>query len=268
MGIAVGAGGTPVWRETTSGAAKSGSGGAVQKTAGSGKRKRLNYNYRAVSGRILRAKTSTGATQVVTYARTVVAMLRRKYGSKEYNDKDVEIAIIHAEKMVRIAKKKLKNLKMEEGKRRIIEAEEEKEKEGYEDEYSYGMGDMQQTGEEFNEEELRDMLRELENELRELAAENRFDELTDECFGGGGAMSEEDLERIKKKHRCDEMRQIVEADMKYLKAVFEHMIQEQQEMTVAATLELSAAVMNTPIMISVAAAAGTPAEGASVDASV
>ena len=262
MGIAVGAGGTPVWRTTTSGAAKSGSG--VKKTVGSGKRKKLNYNYRAVSGRILRAKTSAGEAVVVTYARTVVAMLRRKYGNEEYNEKEVEAAIIHAEKMVRIAKKKLKNLKMEEAKRRTLEAEEEESG----NEYSYGTEDMQQTGEEFDEEELRDMLRELENELRELAAENSLDDLTDECLGGGGAMNEEDLERIKKKHRCDEMRQIVEADMKYLKAMFEQMMEEQQEMAAAAILELSAAVTNTPVTISLVAAAGVPAAGASVDASV
>ncbi len=266
MGMMVGLGGVLTGRVSISRAAKGSSGGAVQKTADSGKRKRVNYNYRAVTGRILRAKTSAGAAVVVTYARMMAAMLRKKYGSGEYDDKELEIAIIHAEKMVRIAKKKLKNLKMEERKRRILEAEEVKE--NHEGTASYDKENMQQTEEEFDMEELRNMLRELEQELRELAAENSLDELADECLEGGGAISEEDLKRIKKKHRCDEMRQIVEADMKYWKAMFEHMKEEQQDMAVAATLELSPAVTDTPVVISLAAMAEAPVEGVGVDASV
>ena len=86
-------------------------GGVKTQAAKKKKYKRLNYNYREVSGRIIRAKTSVSSTQVVTLARTRVAMLRRRRNCGEYNDRDLDIAIIHAEKMVRIAKKKLKNLK-------------------------------------------------------------------------------------------------------------------------------------------------------------
>lgn len=267
MGMMVGAGGVVIRTANPYGAAKSNNNSAVRKTSGSKKRKRLNYNYRDVSGRILRAKTSVSATLVVTHARTMVASLRRRYGCGEYNDRDLEIAIVHAEKMVRIAKKKLKNLKMEEMGRRTSEAE--KAQEELEDENSLNTADMQSEERELNADELRDMIRELEQELQELAAENSFDDLMDECLGGSGAMSEEDLERIKKKHRCDEMRQIVEADMKYLKAMFQRMMQEQQEIAAAATLELSGAMTNTPVMISMAAVADVPtAEGATVDASV
>lgn len=267
MGMMVGAGGVVVRTANPYGAAKTNSSPVRKTTNNSKKRKRLNYNYRDVSGRILRAKTSVSATLVVTHARTMVAVLRRRYGCGEYNDRDLEIAIIHAEKMVRIAKKKLKNLKMEEMGRRTSEAE--KAQEELEDENSLNTADMQSEEREISADELRDMIRELEQELQELAAENSLDDLMDECLGTGGAVSEEELERVKKKHRCDEMRQIVEADMKYLKAMFQRMMQEQQEIAAAATLELSGAMNNTPVTISMAAAADAPAEaGANVDASV
>ncbi len=42
-------------------------------------------------------------------------------------------------------------------------------------------------------------------------------------------MDPEDLDQLKKKHRAEELRKIMEADMKYLKAMFEKMAKEQQE---------------------------------------
>ncbi len=41
-------------------------------------------------------------------------------------------------------------------------------------------------------------------------------------------MDPEDLELMKKKHRADEMRAIVEADMKYLKFMFDKLEKERQ----------------------------------------
>lgn len=271
MGMMVGTGGAAVRTNPYGSSNSSPAGGVSRKTAANTKKKkkykRLNYNFKEVSGRILRAKTSISARQVVTHARTKVAMLRRRLYCGEYNDEDLKIAIIHAEKMVRIAKKKLKNLKAEELAERnsgVVKTGEE-----YEEENASDMEEMQPEEGEMSEEELREMIRQMEQELQELAEENNMDELTDE-FLGGGSMSEEDLERWKKKHRCDEMRQIVEADMKYLKAMFQRMMQEQQEIANAVTLELSDAMTNTPVTISLAAASGAPvaAEGRTVDASV
>lgn len=278
MGMMIGAGGVVIRTADPYGSscgnpcgmAKSNNKSAVSSRTNKKKKyKKLNYNYRDVSGRIVRAKTSVSAGLVVAHARTMVAVLRRRYGCGEYNDRDLEIAIIHAEKMVRIAKKKLKNLKMEEQGRRTSEAK--KAEEELEDENSLNTADMQSEEREISEDELRDMIRELEKELQELAAENSMDELTDECLGGSRAVSDEELEQIKKKHRCDEMRQIVEADMKYLKAMFQRMMQEQQEVTAAAaTLELSNAVAGTQVGVSLAAAGGgaQPTEGGSVDTTV
>ena len=82
------------------------------------------------------------------HSSVAVAMLRRRYGCGEYNDRELEIAIVHAEKMVRIAKKKLKNLRMEELARRTSEAEKiREEREGGEKEKESGERDEVQTGE-------------------------------------------------------------------------------------------------------------------------
>lgn len=268
MGMMIGADGVVIRTASPYGNKNSNSAQRARTSTNKKKKyKRLNYNYRDVSGRILRAKTSVSARQVVAHARTMVAVLRRRYGCGEYNDRDLEIAIIHAEKMVRIAKKKLKNLKAEELAQRTSETEETTEEQA--EENVSGAEETQSESGDMNEEELRKMIRQMEQELQELAAENSMDELTQECFGGGGKMSEEELKQMKKKHRCDEMRRIVEADMKYLKAMFQRIIQEQQEIASAATLELSGAMASTPAVSPLSAgSASVGAEGQTVDASV
>lgn len=268
MGMMIGADGVVIRTANPYGSNSSNTRNIKTTTNKKKKYKKLNYNYREVSGRILRAKTSVSTRQVVTHARTVVAMLRRRYGCGEYNDRDLEIAIIHAEKMVRIAKKKLKNIKAEELAQRTSEAE--KITEEREEENASETKETQPESGEMSEEELRKMIRRLQQELQELAAENSMDELTQECYGGGGRMNEEELKLMKKKHRCDEMRQIVEADMKYLKAMFQRMIQEQQEIASAATLELSGAMVSAPAGVSPAAGGSAPAamEGQALDTSV
>lgn len=268
MGMMVGTSGVVVRTAPYGNGSSSAASSTQGKTDKKKKYKRLNYNYREISGKILRAKTPTSAKQTVISARTKLAVLRRKYGGGEYDDKDLEIAIIHAEKMVRIAKKKLRNLTAEEQAQRTSKAVEiAKEYEG-EDEDAIEMEEMQSEESKASEEEFREMIRQIEQELQELERENSMDELTDQ-FLGGGPMSKEDLAKWKKKHRCDEMRQIVEANMKYLKAVFQHMEQQQQGQTYAATLELGGTVTNTPVMISIAAV-GAPvgAAGTAVDASI
>ena len=58
-------------------------------------------------------------------------------------------------------------------------------------------------------------------------------------------MSPEDLDKLKKKHRSDELREIMEADMKYLKAMINKLERERQEISTesftnpSVTLEIS-----------------------------
>ncbi len=226
------------------------------------KKKRVNYNYREISGMILRAKKSVSAGQVVVSARSRVALLRRKSGTGDYNERELAAAIIHAEKMVRVAKKKLKHLKEEERAARgqIASEQEELEEKCCDGMDLADMEDFQSESSELSEEELRKLIQEMERQMQELLEESGgLEELSDVFFGGD--MRPEELELWKKKHRAEEMKDIVDADMKYLKAMFERICEEQQEMATSAILELGNAVTCAPMPVEIA----IPVEGGSVD---
>lgn len=138
------------------------------------KQKRLQYNFKEISGRIMRARTPGNARQAAATARQKAAQLRRMRKSGLYDDKEMQSAILHAEAIARVAKKRMRHLE-----------EEEREEQG---------GGFCEGG--------------LEDNAEELIAE--------------------ELEQIKKKHRSGELREIAEADMKYLKALFERLVREKQ----------------------------------------
>ena len=52
-------------------------------------------------------------------------------------------------------------------------------------------------------------------------------------------MDPEDLEMLKKKHRAKELRKITEADMEYLKALFNELEKEKQDNQNGVSLELA-----------------------------
>lgn len=79
----------------------------------SGAKKRLNYNYRRISSTISRAKNVNQASNALTTANSNLNTLRRKMASGKFNENDVQIAINHAKKMVRVARKKVKHIKWE-----------------------------------------------------------------------------------------------------------------------------------------------------------
>ena len=74
----------------------------------------LNYNFRKVSGAIMRAKTRMQAGNALSSAKTELSGLKRKAGSGQYKDEDIRIAISHANKMIRTARKKMSHIKLEE----------------------------------------------------------------------------------------------------------------------------------------------------------
>lgn len=74
----------------------------------------LNYNFRKVSGAIMRAKTRMQAGNALSCAKTELSGLKRKAGSGQYKDEDIRIAISHANKMIRTARKKMSHIKLEE----------------------------------------------------------------------------------------------------------------------------------------------------------
>ena len=265
-------------------------GRAKRSTGGSSgkKTKRLQYNFKEVSSRILRAKTSVSASRAVAAARGKVALLERKRRSGEYDESELEHAILHAMKMVRIARKKLKHLKMEEMAKNsgaasnMPDTEELEEQDPFGtggemeqsmDEMEQSMDEMKQSMDEMRQsmdemqrsmEEMRQSMEEFTDEMEELEREMSCDDLADELgIAASGELTPEDLDRLRKKHRSDEQREIMEADMKYLRALFERLAQEQQNgsggFPGGIALELSGTA------VPVEAAAPAAVEGASVD---
>ncbi|MCM1120421.1 MAG: hypothetical protein NC543_13790 [bacterium] len=207
------------------------------------KTKRLNYNFKEISSMILQTKTSGSARQVAARARGKVALLKQRLKCGEYDDKELESAIIHAEKMERIARKRMRHLQEEETAKRggpcFGELEEECEElcpDAEEAEQEELSADSRQREIELEkrqrelQQEMQRMTRELmEQTQRELEELSELDELADALGGGRTDLDPEDLDELKRKHRLDEQREIMEADIAYLKALFQKLAQEKQQ---------------------------------------
>lgn len=203
------------------------------------KTKRLNYNFKSVSSQIMLSKNSNSAGKVVTRARGMVAMLLRKVKSGEYDDLDLEHAIIHARKMERIAKKRQKHLEQEEeieqkGKTEEAEDIRLEDLEGRtteEEQLESSEKELKQLMEEYQELMQESIERLAKESMEQLMEEMQMDELAEDFSGAVYEMEPEDFEKLKKKHRADEMREIMDADMKYLRAVFNKLEKERQALS-------------------------------------
>lgn len=212
------------------------------------KPKKLFYNFKRISSQILKSKNSSGARKAASAARRQVAQLRRRVKTGEYDDRELEIAITHAEKMLRVAKKRVKHFQEEERAKKggVCECQlDEKEKdkadveELLEEENQSASAEQTDSAEEMRkiiEEAMREMeismeemkrameenMDELMESVSEMLEDTELDELAEELAGGVKPdMDPKDLEELKKKHRREEMKEIAEADAKYLKAMFE-----------------------------------------------
>lgn len=78
--------------------------------------KKLRYQFKSISTKILRSKTSLAARQVAGQARREVLRLKREKQSQnsDYDAEELEAAITHAQAMERVAKKKVRHLEEEE----------------------------------------------------------------------------------------------------------------------------------------------------------
>lgn len=236
------------------------------------KLKKLGYKQRRISSMITQATTSGNARQVLASAKTETVNLRRKLASGKYNDREVRAAIRHAERMERVAKKRMKNLQQEEyiekhggGTWQAGLDEEDRSKEGQElDAAEFA---------EMSAEEMEQLMEELQEEMEQLAQEQEL-EMLELMQTARTDMDPAELERLKKKHRADEMREIVEADMKYLRALFNQLERERQD---AASLgsdngvALQLAGVEIPVQVDtrsaaeVASAGAPPAAGGTID---
>lgn len=233
------------------------------------KKKKLNYNYKRISRQITMSRTTSGIRRVITRARDQVVDLLRKQMSGKYDETDVRHAIIHARKMERVARKKKKHLEQEEkadatGKALIEKGEgssDEDEKE------------LEKAANGLSKEELEKLIAEYEELMQEMEQASGMDEVMKEYMGATEVeMSPEEVDQLRKKHRSDEMKDIVEADMKYLKALFNKLAREKQETAngnPSVSLELEGVEIPIPQETTEAAAAAAEmVEGANVDVTV
>lgn len=218
--------------------------------------KKLKYQFKNISSKILRSKTSQAAKQAAGQARREVLRLKRQKQSGNYDDDEIEAAINHAKAMERVAKKKAKHLEEEEltkaaggiwqGEKVCTdeeertsdtdqntdpETEEEVAREASDaqtdmdlEQYDYPQLDqfLLQTSDFMVEmsDFTSEMMQELSDSMRDMMEEMGMDELSDTMLSVKKDIDPADLKMMKIKHRNKEMKEIVKADAEYLKAVF------------------------------------------------
>ena len=202
-------------------------------------KKRLPYSFKEISTRLLKTKKSGNAHQVLISARQKVVSLRLMYKGGVYDDDEVLAALMHAQAIVRVAKKREKHLQEEERAEKKIgkdgvfcEADLEEKTEEASSRQTH-KEEREQTKAKMDLQRMQKLMEQYERMMQEAMKEleqlDNMDALSEELgIDGEVSMDPEDLELMKKKHRADEMRAIVEADMKYLKFMFDKLEKERQ----------------------------------------
>ncbi len=183
--------------------------------------KKLKYQHKSISSKILRAKTSAAAKQAVSSAKREVIKLKRQRLDPDCDKEELEAAISHAKDMERVAQKKARHLELEE----LAKAT------------GCVLGDsllepidIEETDSEIIEAADSDMVEELTSEvmedlsegMKEMLEEMGFGEISEDLEVYSGNMSDDDIRKMEIRHRNSEMKDIVKADADYLKTVFEH----------------------------------------------
>ena len=202
-----------------------------RKTSASGKKKKpALYSFKQVSSQVLQAKTSAKAMQVSNSIRAKIGFLKKQLKNGDADEEELLRAILHAEMVMRACDKKKKNLKMEETAERSMEGEKML-PEATEESIEEVQGEEEIK--ELEQEEFKALMEKLEmsaDEMMEIAEETvEFDEELDEMAEAlSGTMTPEDLEQLKVKHRSEEAMDILRADLKYLRALFERLQSERE----------------------------------------
>lgn len=228
------------------------------------KKKRLSYNYKKISNQIMMSKTSANAGKVLNKARVNVITLLMQKKSGDYDDKEIKAALEHARSMERIAKKRKKHMEEEE---QAAQGGETLISEGI-DENSEADNTDDDWENELSDEELEELAKELK-ELTEESLEESLKEMADELVSTvHDDMSKEEVDDLKRKHRADELKAIIEADMKYLKALFEKLQKEKEQGGSDSSSPVSLEIAGVEIPVQTEAAPADVVEGAAVDVSV
>ncbi len=155
------------------------------------KKKNLNYNRREVSSQVLRANKLGSAARALATARTKVGTLRRCVGTGQYDENELRIAIAHAESIVKTAKKKLSNLKEEQIKEKRVSREKQ----------------TNALKKNVKKQRVRAQRQKIKRELAigKKQAERQMKAKELRC------------KQLKRRHRSEELGDVAEADMKYIK---------------------------------------------------
>lgn len=213
--------------------------------------KQLRYNFKNISSQLARSKTSVNAKQVASKARREVVKLKQKLMTGKYDKEELEAAITHAKSMERAANKKARHL-LEEEMVKIDDDSvydmtssslEEKYEQKIDEAYKNLDEEFEQSLSESSKEQIEDMeesiiesiedvvemisedseemMDVLSDALRDML-EDTLGELADSLLMTTDTeMNEEEFKTFKIKHRNAEDKDILEADAKYLKAIFD-----------------------------------------------
>lgn len=209
--------------------------------------KKLKYQHKSISSKILRAKTSAAAKQAVSSAKREVIKLKRQRLDPDCDKEELEAAISHAKDMERVAQKKARHLELEELAKATgcvlgesdtedtssLEPDRGNSDENIdevmdiEDEASSGDSllepiDIEETDSDMVEELTSEVMEDLSEGMKEMLEEMGFGEISEDLEVYSGNMSDDDIRKMEIRHRNSEMKDIVKADADYLKTVFEH----------------------------------------------
>lgn len=192
------------------------------------KKRRSDYSFKQISAQVLNAKTSDKASQVRTSIGMKLNLLYKRRKGGEYDEEEITRAILHAEQLLRACKKKEKHLKMEEAAENHMEESAVEEQENPVEEAAADEKEQALEAEEF--EALMEKLELDMEEMYEKAEEAvEFDEELEELSKAiSGDMDTQDLKQLTLKHRSEEQRDILQADLKYLKALFDRLQAEKE----------------------------------------
>lgn len=226
------------------------------------KLKKLKYQFKNLSSRILRSKTSLSAKQAAGQARREFLRLKREKLSNQDDSAEMEAAIAHAKAMERIAKKKARHLEEEELVKttggpcsdRIVDEELETEEiEAMDDDIpEEEFSETEISEEDISLEMLYEFTEEFTEDISQILEDLGIDELMEDITYSGEEMDPEDLKEMKIKHRNKEMKEIVKADAEYLKAIFDGLEKAKSGNTVPMATPVTgmgAAVQATPVPV-------------------
>lgn len=180
-------------------------------------KKKLPYRYQQVSAAIRGAKNIMQASNALTKATSSLTQVKRQASSGKYSEKEISIASTHARKMVRTARKKLRNIKAEflqknDGVRCKNDA-------------SQKMGIVVKRSEEHQKLET---MQEKDRELMKLTREIQAAEV-----------------KYKNRHRRKENWELMEADMEYLRRRIAYLKNQEDERETEARIEASTEAVQT-----------------------